>query len=382
MNPTAPKFPLLAALFLGACSSSSPADPPPPDTGSDAGSDAEPPAPTCSAASVDGIEVAPNDVYGGPPYALGYPPYSIDGCLLAYLAAPLGVETSGPLYLRDLATGAETLLEAASEEPRRPSIAGDVIAWEATIAGDRVVRVRAGAETVTITGAFHHAGEPRAAEDGVVVTAWLGPTDLDDTDIFLFKIGEPEAQAIAPSPGQQRFPDISPTHIAFADFSEDPDGRFDENAFDLADVVVYDRLKELGSPRKREGKQAFPLLGAAGSIAYLAWGPMHPEPKFSAYELFVGDLAAAADADLVAASITTSTPYIRPIARGALVEWVEWPIGGAASLWRRRADLSEPAEQVLDGLALFGPSATAGITVVAAQTAAGVMDLRGVAREP
>jgi hypothetical protein len=380
MNPTAPKFPLLAALFLGACSSSSPVDPSPPEAGSDAGSDAGPEAgsdaepPACSAASVDGIEVAPSDVYGGPPYALGYPPYSIDGCLLAYLAAPLGVETSGPLYLRDLATGAETLLEAASEKPRRPSIAGDVIAWEATIAGDRVVRVRAGAETVTITGAFHHAGEPRAAEDGVVVTAWLGPTDLDDTDIFLFKIGEPEALPIAPSP------DISPTHIAFADFSEDPDGRFDENAFDLADIVVYDRLKKLGSPRKRTGKQAFPLLGAAGSIAYLAWGPMHPEPKFSAYELFVGDLAASAGADLVAASITTSTPYIRPVARGALVEWVEWPLGGAASFWRRPADLSEPAEQVLENLALFGPSATAGISIVAAQDASGAMGLRGISR--
>jgi hypothetical protein len=381
MISTALKTPLFASILLCACSAPSPADPLP-DAGPDAGPDAATPPAACVAASVDGIAVASVDVYGGPPYALGYPPYAIDGCRLAYLAAPLPGEGSSALYLRDLETGADTLLEAAVEEPRRPTIAGDVIAWEATSSEGRVVRVRAGGETVTVTGAFHHAGEPRASEDGVVMTAWLGESDLDDTDIFLFKLGDAAASPIAPGPGQQRFPDISKTHVAFADFSEDPDGRFDENAFDLADVVIVDLATKAVAPRKRGGKQAFPLLGAEGSIAYLAWGPAHPEPKFSAYELLVGDLDAAPGADLVAASITTSIPYIRPVARGALVEWIHWPPGGAASFWRRPADLSEPPEQVpgLDGLILFGPSATTTISIVAAQGASGAMGLRGVAR--
>ena len=371
-----------ALLLLCACSSESPADPPLPGPGADAGTDAEPPPLPCSAASVDGIKVAPNDIDGAPPYTLGYPPYAIDGCRLAYVAAPLAGETSGALYLRDLAAGTEVLLEAADQKPRRPTMAGEVIAWEATTSEGRVVRVRAGAETIAMAGAFHHAGEPRAAEDGVAVTGWLTESDLGDTDIFLLKLDEAEAFAIAPAPGQQRFPDISKTHVAFTDFSEDPDGRFDENATDLADVVVYDRATMAVSPRKRGGKQAFPLLGAAGSIVYLAWGPMHPEPKFSAYDLLVGDLAAAASEDLVAAAITTSLPYIRPVARGSLVEWVEWPVGAEASLWRRPVDLASPAEQVpgLDGLKLFGPSASSSITVVAAQAAGGAVGLRGVAR--
>jgi hypothetical protein len=84
----------------------------------------------------------------------------------------------------------------------------------------------------------------------------------------------------------------------------------------------------------------------------------------------------------VAAAITTSVPYIRPTAHGSLVEWIHWPSGGAAAFWRRRADLSEPAEQVLEGLSLFGPSATTGISIVAAQEAeaSGAMILQGISR--
>lgn len=385
MNPTAPHVPiapLFAALLLCACSSpETPAaaggDPP---VNADAGADSAPPPLPCDAASVDGILVAAVDVYGGPSFALGYPPYAIDGCRLAYVAAPLPGEASGALYLRDLVTGAETLLEAAADLPRRPTMAGDIIAWEAFAIGSRVVRVRAGDETATIAGPFHHAGEPRAAPDGVVVTAWVTASELGDTDIFLFRPGDAEASPIAPGPGQQRFADISLTHIAYADFSEDPDGTFNENATDLADIVVYERASALKTPRKREGKQAFPLLGADGSIAFLGWGPDHPEPKFSAYSLLVGDLVPGGD--LVAASITTSTPYIRPVARGSLVEWIDWPSGDTASLWRRPVDLSAEAEKVpgLDGMPLFGPTATTGITIVSTLMASGAMGLRGVAR--
>src|SRR5262249_55681428 len=144
----------------------------------------------------------------------------------------------GALTLRDLTTGAESPLAPASEQPRRPAIAGSVIAWEATEGGKRVVRVMAWGNVVTIPGPFDHAGEPRATDGEVVMTGWATPDDAGDTDIYLFAPGDAEAVAIAKGPGQQRFPDISATHIAFADFSEDPDGRFDQNGTDLADIVL------------------------------------------------------------------------------------------------------------------------------------------------
>jgi hypothetical protein len=257
-----------------------------------------------------------------------------------------------------------------------------VLAWEATEGGAPVVRVAWAGEVLTATGPFHHAGEPRAAEDGVVVTGWLDAAEGGDTDIFWIAPGQGEAALLAGGPGQQRFPDISAAHIAFADFAEDPDGRFDEDGEDLADVVVHDRASGAARTRAMDGKQAFPMLGAAGKIAYLAWEAAHPEPKFREYDLMVGDPDDVGSADEVVAAITTSAPYVRPAARGDLLEWVEWPPEGGTSLWRRPADLSAPAEQVpgLLGLELYGPSASARITVLAARTSGGALGLRGIAR--
>ena len=39
--------------------------------------------------------------------------------------------------------------------------------------GKRVVRVRAGGSTTTLTGDFDHAGEPHATTDAVVFVGWL-----------------------------------------------------------------------------------------------------------------------------------------------------------------------------------------------------------------
>jgi hypothetical protein len=262
-------------------------------------------------------------------------------------------------------------------------VAGDVIAWEATIGGARAVRVRWGSGgAATVTGSFDHAGEPRAARDGVVMTGWLGSDDASDADIDLVKAGEAEAMAIAAGPGQQRFADISEAHVAYTDFAEDPDGRFDENASDLADVALYERATGTTTLRPREGKQAFPLLGGVGSIVYLGWGPTHPEPKFSDYVLLVGDIAEGGAGDALAASIVTQAPYIRPAARGDRLEWIEWPTGNTASLHRRPIDLSAPAETIPDlvGLELFGPSASASITIVGARAPGEAMGLRAIAR--
>jgi hypothetical protein len=235
---------------------------------------------------------------------------------------------------------------------------------------------------MTVPGPFVHAGEPRAAEGEIVLTGWLSNDEAGDTDIYTYTPGEEEAFVVAQGPGQQRFPDITPTHIAFADFSEDPDGRFDQNDTDLANVVIFDRATEMFSPRLREGKQAFPMLGAGGKIAYLAWDPVHPEPKLGAYDLFVGDLAGPVENDAPAAHIETLSPYIRPTAHGSLLEWVAWPAGSGASFWRRPADLTAPAAQVagLSDLELFAPSASENLTVLAARNPSGSMTLKALAR--
>ena len=60
-----------------------------------------------------------------------------------------------------------------------------------------------------------------------------------------------------------------------------------------ADIVLLDRRSATRTTRKKPGKQAFPMLGAAGKIATLDWNLVHPEPKLSAYELRVGLLADA-----------------------------------------------------------------------------------------
>ncbi len=348
------------------------------DDGSSGGTGATPGPipPPCEARAAEGIEVAATDVYGGPPYALGYPSYAVEGCLLAYVAP------DGRLRLRDLQVGIEETLAEAAEEPRRPAIARDVVAWEATEAGRRVVRVWEGGPIVTVTGAFDHAGEPRASPTAVVFTGWRTADEAGDTDIFLFVPGGAQAEPLVETPGQQRFADISFTHVAYSDFAEDPDGRFDENALDLADVVVIDRATGTASRRMRSGKQAFPMLGAAGRVSYLEWGPQHPEPKFSAYTLLVGEVLGSGEKDAAMAAIETQIPYVRPAARGAFVEWVQWPGSAAPSLWRQRADLSEAAVEVpsIEGTELYGPTATEAFTVLATRSAGGAMVLRAAER--
>ncbi|WP_437593466.1 hypothetical protein [Sorangium sp. So ce1000] len=383
---------LALALLVAGCSpavideSPSPAavgEPPAhlPDGGGGAPTTPSPAA--CDASAADGVVVSASYVHADVPQAPVAPPYAIDGCWLVYVAAPEAGAVSGALKLRDLGTGDESLVAPAAEEPRRPALAGDVVVWEATENGTRVVRARRGGETRTIPGPFDHAGEPRVAGDAVVLTGWLTADEAGDTDIFLYEPGQAEAVPIASGPGQQRFPDISATHVAFADFSEDPDGRFDEDARDLSDIVVYDRRTGRAAPRSREGKQAFPMLGAGEKIAYLEWAAVHPEPKLEQFDLRIGDIAAPASGDALAASIEqVSAPYVLPAVRGELLEWVERPADGEASFRRRPADLSAPAAEVpgLSGLDLFGPSASATITVLGARSPGGALELRGIAR--
>lgn len=330
----------------------------------------------CAAASADGISVASTDPYGGPAYALGYPPYALAGCSLAY------VSEAGDLRLRDLEGGSERTLDPASAKPRRPALAGDLVAWEAMIGGKDVIRVDGPSGTVTLAGAFDHAREPRVAADAVVFTAWLGAGDAGDTDVLLYEPASGAMKLAAGGPGQQRFADVSLTHVAWTDFSEDPDGRFD-GMDDISDIQVRDRLTGVTTGRKRAGKQAFPILGAEGKIAFLDWGLVHPEPKFSEYEVRLGPPAGDGSTDVVAAHILSHVLYLRPVAHGDHLSWVgDVALDGDPVLMRRRVDLLDPAETVtvFQGQTAFGPTAAGAITLVGATSAGGAVTLRAFTR--
>jgi hypothetical protein len=336
----------------------------------------------CTEEFAEGLAVAESDVYGGPPFALGYPPYAVDGCRLLYVVNGAVSGSVGELRLRDLATGEDTALEGAASKPRRPAARGGWMAWEATLNGVDVVRVTAGKEILTLEGPFDHAGEPRASADAVVFTGWLGPGSFADTDVFLFEPGTGAMTSVGKGSGQQRFPDVSLTHVAWADFSEDPDGTFNQSGEDAADIVLFTRESGAITPRKRVGKQAFPLLGATGRLVYLDWGEVHPEPKFSEYDLRIGDLGAAIEADVTVDHVTTQKPYIRPAALDGWIEWVRWPFDGNAELLRRPADLSKPAVvlPVLGGLELFTPIASKAMTLVGARAPGKQLTLAAFAR--
>jgi hypothetical protein len=231
-------------------------------------------------------------------------------------------------------------------------------------------------------GAFDHAGEPRCAEGAVVFTGWLGPNNTADTDVFLFQVGSGLVTNMSAGPGQQRFPDVSSTHVAWSDFSEDPDGTFNGNSTDAADIVVLTREGAPAATRKMPGMQAFPMLGAPGKLAYLSWGLVHPEPKFSEYDLRVGDLAGPGSADITVDHIMTLAPYVRPAALGQWLEWVVWPPGQSASLMRRPADLSAPATMIpgVPGGEMYTPTASDTITLVGARAPGAPLTLTAFAR--
>jgi hypothetical protein len=298
----------------------------------------------------------------------GYPPYAIDACRLAYVSA-----ASGALVLRDLTTGEEEVLATADESPRRPTLAGDVLAWQAEQASESVVRISFAGSVRTVTGAFDHAGEPRAAGDAVVFTGWLGPNDDADTDVFLAPAGSGAAQLVFGGAGQQRFADLSSSHVALSDFSEDPTGVYRGDGTALADLVVVERSSGTARAKKEPGKQAFPMLGSAGRIVYLEWLGVHPVPKFQEYTLRVADLAALDAVPITVSQVRSNRPTVRPVTRNHLVEWVERPIDAGSLLHRAELDGVQAPVTVsgLEGLELFAPAASSAITVIAVRPLAG-----------
>src|SRR5258708_17963874 len=113
-------------------------------------------------------------------------------------------------------------LAQVGEQPRRRSIAGDLVVWEAVVAGKSIVRVSNAGHSTTIVGPFDHAGEPRATSDAVVFTAWLSADEGGDTDVYLYTPATQQVVPIATGPGQHRFADVSASLVPATAFPEDP----------------------------------------------------------------------------------------------------------------------------------------------------------------
>jgi hypothetical protein len=343
----------LAVACGGHAESGSPGTVAPPST------QPAPAAPTCDAAAATDIAVSSNDVNG-------FPPYAVSGCTLVY------VNGAGALVMRDLSTRAESTIAPATEHPRRPTVSSDVIAWEADQNTRSVVRVRApaaGSTARTIEGAFASAGEPRASGSSVAFTGWNGPSPGDDTDVWLYDATTNEAHVVLGGPAQQRFPDLSSAFVAASDFSEDPDGRYDHDGKDLADIIVLDRATGVVTKRALPGKQAFPMLADGGVLAYLSWNGIHPEPKFESYELRSGPVLGdpAADKSISQVVFVAGSDPARPTVVGATIEWIANP-NGTTTLYRAPVDASGAPTAVkgLESFHLRAPApTTAGFTVLA-----------------
>ncbi len=320
----------------------------------------------CSLANVTNIAVAAIDLEG-------YPPYAIDACKLAYVSA-----TNGALVLRDLASGSEVEMAPASEAPRRPTLAGDVLAWQRGDGAGSRIRVSFGGQVRTATGAFVRAGEPRATVDAVVFTGWLTDTD---SDVFLVRTTGP-AELVLGGAGQQRFADVSPTHVAVSDFSEDPSGVYSGDGTSLSDLVVIERATGAVRRRTAAGKQAFPLLGVTNRMVFLEWVGVHPVPKFQEYALRALELDALDAEPLTIDQVTSDRPTVRPVARGEFVEWVERPVDAMTLFYRARLETAATPVAItgLEGLELFAPAASDAITVIAVRGATGGPTLRAIER--
>ncbi len=306
---------------------------------------------------------------------LGYPPYAIDRCVVVYVDAG---GASGALQRVDLETGERVMLDAAEHRPRRPAIAGDVVAWERDgESGQSAVRVHSPAGERT----FEASGEPRATLDAVVYTRFRGQAKSDDTDVFLYRIGTEEEQVVATGPGQQRFADVSGAHVAFTDFSEDARGYFDLGS--IADVRVVDRQSGEETTRALPGKQAFPLLGRDGVLVYLEWGAVHPEPKFSQFFLKAGRISAPASADFNVkgeAPVMTEVAYVRPSLHGSRIDFVD-RVGSVRLYSVDVGAAAAPTPLVdLDEAKLFGSASSERATLVSTPRASSSLRLVAVAR--
>lgn len=337
-----------------------------PDAG-DGGTKADAAGPTCNDL---GADVAVED------QTSIHPGYTIDGCRLAYVQ-----RGSQRLVLRDLATGTEQYLTSApatpADVPRRPTLGSGTVAWES--GSPSAVMVWKNGVTTKVAGPFDHASEPRAFGGSVVFTGWLSADPLGDTDVFLWDVAAASAALIAGGQGQQRFADLNARFVAFTDFTEDPDGRFDGNETDLADVVVYDRASKVATPRKYPGKEAFPVLVGDDVFGYLHWGDVHPEPKFQAFGVRGARVGTPPSSDVIVADVTNATRFWLPSGGSGTLDWIAPDKSGKELLWRAPVDGSAVKTSVLDGSFAGAPQSSSTLTIVALRSGVGSA-LRAISR--
>jgi hypothetical protein len=236
---------------------------------------------------------------------LGYAAFAVDGCEL------YRINRAGELVRQG--AGGETQLAPASESPRRPSAKAGLVTWEfGALAAPSVAvfDVQSG-QRVTLSGGFHHAGEPRSTGTAVVFTGWKAAGEDGDSDVFAYRRASRTLETIFGGSGQQRFADGEGETFAASDFSEDPSGVFAFGAYHDSDIVVWSENR--ASRRASKGKQAFPLVTKDKQVVYLDWNNIHPEPKLRAYAIKKGDLLGAPAADTLVESVGISaTTYFRP----------------------------------------------------------------------
>jgi hypothetical protein len=358
-------FFFFAVATLAACGGSTlepaPGGQPPGDV-PPGGNPNRPPA-TCDAQAASNVAVSPIGLDGE-----GYPPYAVAQCSLVY------VSTNRDLILRDLATGTETTIAPVDEAPEAPAVSIDpasgapVIAWQATINGQALVRLRFEGKTRTISGAFDNAIEPRVNGRRVVFTAYKGPKEakLDvDMDVWVHDAADGSTRVVFGGKAQQRFADINAKYIVATDFIEDPYGYYEpyrgsDKPENIADIVVYEIANGQVTTRKREKKQAFPVLGNDDVLAYLDWVLVHPQPKLEMYDLRGGRIGDPAS-DRTIARVEYHSAAVRPGMAGDTLEWIANPDGiGTTELWRAKVTSDAPAQKVagLENLNLFAPAPT------------------------
>lgn len=354
---------LFFLLLLAACGGSSTTPP----TNVDAGSTSD--AGACGVLGASAVVQEPTSIF---------PTYAIEGCQLAYVD-----KGTQRLVLRDLGTATERFLTdpptTADDVPRRPTLGDGIVAWEVGGPKTSAVMVAVGATTRKVAGAFDHAGEPRAFGGVVVFTGWSSTDPQGDTDVFLYDVAGDASTLVAGGAGQQRFADVNAKYVAFTDFSEDPDGRFDNNETDLADVVVFDRATKVATPRKMVGKEAFPVLVGDDVLGYIHWSDVHPEPKFQAFGVRGARVGTPTSSDVIIADVTNATRFWLPSGHSGTLDWIAPDTAGTDLLWRAPVDGSAVKKTILDATFSGPPQSSSAVTIVAVRDG-GVSALKAVGR--
>ena len=310
--------------------------------------------------------------------ALAIPPYAASGCNVLYVAA------DGALRMRSLATGTEAVIAEAAEQPARPTLAGPpddptrVMAWESGRTSS--VQVRFAGTTREVRGSYARNAQPRASSDAVVLSGFRSLEPRSDADVLLYEPLSRSLSVVGGGPGQQLFADVSATQVAYSDFSEDPDGAFDDDGRDLADLVLVERTSGAKHKLELAGKQAFPLFGAGDTLVYLHWQVDHPEPKLAAYAIMAGEMRSDRSRQL--AQVETQPPYVRPSVYGATVEWVERPFGSDQRVMRVDMQRSQPASVFsMPGAELYATASSPHATLLAVRAPSQTSPrLRAIAR--